>query len=177
MFSQIKHNAFLIVGAFFLWQGWSGAQATASSAESQDELHMPEIQVSYLREGANEEATYAATNPPRDPFGLAKLRRAQEEQERVMAELNVSVDSDSFTEIDPVARTPFSLVLQSTMNAGGVWVARINGHNLHIGDQLPNFQEGGSAVLVAVVGRTAQVLHNGELVLLDLDGVASVSVQ
>ena len=177
LLNKIKRNAYLVVGLFFLWQGWSGTQVEPSSEEKKEELSMPTIRASYLREGEGEGEgeSLAAEAAARDPFGLAKIKFALSQQKMAMDELN-GLGSASL-EVDTVSKTKNALNLQSTMNAGGVWIARINGHTLRIGDQLPNFDEESPPVLVAVEGMVAQLRYNGLLVTLDLAGEASVSVE
>lgn len=185
MLDKIKRNAYLVVGIFFLWQGWSGTQVEGAVEEEKSEQRMPAIRASYIREGESQmenvggegaDATEASV-APRDPFGLAKLKLAMIQQDRAMAELGVHDGSGFDAEVDTVSKTKHALNLQSTMNAGGVWVARINGHTLRVGDQLPGFDEEAPPVLVSVEGLVAQLRYNGLLVTLDLSGEASVSVE
>jgi hypothetical protein len=179
LLEKIKRNAFLVVGLFFLWQGWSGTQVEEPTEEAKDELRMPAIRASYIREGQDqvdgEGDGVGAQAAPRDPFGLAKLKLAMSQQESAMAELRVH--DGGYAEVDTVSKTKHALNLQSTMNAGGVWIARINGHTLRVGDQLPDFDEENPPVLVSVEGMIAQLRYNGLLVTLDLTGEASVSVE
>jgi hypothetical protein len=172
LLEKIKRNAYLVVGVFLLWQGWSGSQVEAGE-EKKEDLPIPTIRASFIREGPRE--AEALAEGPRDPFSVVKL--ALQKQEEAMAELGVTDGAGLPAPVETVSKAPMALNLQSTMNAGGVWVARINGHTMSVGDTLPDFDEDDPPVLVAVEGMIAQLRYDGVLITLDLTGEASVAVE
>ena len=174
MLDKVKRNAFFIVAGFFAWQGWSSANATPEELiveegedEGQTTIKVPDIRASFLR-GAVEDGSSEA---PKDPFG------ALQQQVEAMAELGVtdagglSVSAETET-----ASTRNTLRLESTMHANHSWIARINGHSLRVGEVLPGFDENQPPVLVSVSGTVAKLRYNDEMIVLDLTGQASVSV-
>jgi len=175
LLDKVKRNAFFIVAGFFAWQGWSSANATPEelllAAEegdgSQTALKVPDIRASFLRsleEGGNSGA-------PKDPFG------ALQQQVAAMAALGVTDDGGYSAAIDTeTSASGLTLRLESTMHANHSWIARINGHSLRIGEVLPGFDENQPPVLVSVSGTVAKLRYFDELIVLDLTGQASVSV-
>jgi len=173
LLDKVKRNAFFIAAVFFLWQGWSSATAAPDLEEEEKEkssLIVPSIRGNFLR-GADPEET---ADPPEDPFGL--LSKALEKQAAAMQQLGVN-DSNLPTDSVPEASSSqLMLRLESTMHANHTWIARINGHMLRVGDTLPGFDENQPPVLVSVEGTLAQLRYDGQLIVLDLSGEASVSV-
>jgi hypothetical protein len=178
LLNKIKNNAFLVVGIFFLWQGWSGSQVAEPEVKKKEEQRLPAIRATFIREGPRE-VEAAEASAPRDPFSLAKMRLAASmaEKEEAMSELGVHDGGGNYSSTDAAVVPQLALNLQSTMKAGGVWIARINGHTLRIGDALPDFDEESPPVVVSIEGSVAQLRYNEMLVTLDIAGEASVSVE
>ena len=175
LLDKVKRNGFFIVAAFFAWQGWSSANATPEALIVEDgeeggvqsQLKVPDIRASFLRGMAEDDASEA----PKDPFG------ALQQQVAAMAELGVTDDGGFSASADAEAvSSRLTLRLESTMHANHSWIARINGHSLRVGESLPGFDENQPPVLVSVGGTIAKLRYNDEMIVLDLTGQASVSV-
>jgi len=174
LLDKVKRNAFFIVAGFFVWQGWSSANATPEAllvTEGEEEANksgvkVPDIRASFLRSMSED-----PSEAPTDPFG------ALEKQVAAMAELGVTDDGGFSTSSDTeTTSTRLTLRLESTMHANHSWIARINGHSLRVGEVLPGFDENQPPVLVSVSGTVARLHYKDETIVLDLTGQASVSV-
>ncbi len=168
MLEKIRRNAFFIAAAFFLWQGWSSANASPPETEEEE---APAIKVPVIREDFLRSLDEERGDAPSDPFALLqKVLASQLEQEA--DGLGIS----STTNTPTVEKSKLSLRLESTFRANQRWIARINGHSLRVGEELPNFDEKQPPVVVFVQGTQAILEYDGQQILLDLAGEASVSV-
>ena len=175
MLDKVKRNGFFIVAGFFAWQGWSSANATPEALVMEDgeegdvqtEIKVPDIRASFLRNMADD----GSGEVPKDPFG------ALQQQVDAMAELGVTDAGGLSASADTeTTSSRLSLRLDSTMHANHSWIARINGHSMRVGETLPGFDENQPPVLVSVSGTVAKLRYNDEMIVLDLTGQASVSV-
>lgn len=174
MLNKVKRNAFFIVAGFFVWQGWSSANATPEELmvvegeedETKTVVKVPDIRASFLRSLSD-----GSVDSPTDPFG------ALQKQVAAMAELGVTDDGgfSASTDADTTS-SRLTLRLESTMHANHSWIARINGHSLRVGEILPGFDENQPPVLVSVSGTVVKLHYKDETIVLDLTGQASVSV-
>lgn len=176
MFDKIRRNAFFIAAFFFLWQGWSSVNAAPATDEDGEEekkaSRVPSIRANFLRGAAEADA-----EAPTDPFGV--LQQALQKQAAAMEELGVT-DSGVIPDVagtDTTAASSASILrLESTMRANRSWIARINGQTLRVGDSLRGFDENQPPVLVSVDGTVAKLRYDSQVIILDLTGEASVSV-
>jgi len=168
LLEKIRRNAFFIAAAFFLWQGWSSADA---SPPKTDEEETPATKVPVIRESFLRNLEQERGEVPADPFALLqKVLAAQEVNEEE------GVGNFSDTDSALVQKNKRSLRLESTFRANHNWIARINGHSLREGEALPGFDEKQPPILVFVQGTQAILEYDGQQIRLDLAGEASVLV-
>lgn len=199
MLDKVRRNAFLIAAGFFLWQGWSGAQAQAPEGKAQEPRELPSLRADYLRGPDSPPSTFEAhtgtkevggeagvpetpgealaTSVLGDPFRVLKSNLAK--QEAIMAGLN-GEQGDALVSNPGAAVSAAAqgiLQLQSTLKPPrGEATAIINGQILSVGEILPDFDDDHPPLLVEISGTKAVLRYQEQLITLDVAGTASVAV-
>lgn len=200
MLDKVRRNAFLIAAGFFLWQGWSAAQAQAPEEEVKPARDLPSLSAEFLRspdsppssfdapqgsetEGVREgepstPGEALAASVMGDPFRVLKSNLAK--QEAAMAQLGVGPQGEGIVNSPDAAVAAAAqaiLQLQSTLKPPrGEATAIINGQILSVGETLSGFDEDHPPLLVEISGTKAVLRYDDQLITLDVAGTASVAV-